>query len=284
MSTEVHSFLESIMQVRTALLLCAAVAALTACAPPQPSSPPPGTSTPQPRPVAPPPAGGGVDYQLAQGYPPDPGVEIVIRDHAASPESGLYNICYVNAFQAQPGAETEWGDLVLRDATGSAVMDEDWDEALLDLRTPDKRDRVAAKVNAWIDECAAKGFQAVEPDNFDSFTRSRGLLSAADAQDFIRLLSAHAHGRGLAIGQKNTSELAPDRERNGLDFAVAEECGEQGNCDEYTAAFDNGVIVIEYTDSGLTAACSRWGDALSIVRRDRDVLPVDEPGHVRETC
>jgi len=128
------------------------------------------------------------------------------------------------------------------------------------------------------------GDEAVEPDNFDSFTRSRGLLSAAGAQDFIRLLSAHAHGRGLAIGQKNTSELAPDRERNGLDFAVAEECGEQGNCDEYTAAFDNRVIVIEYTDSGLTAACSRWGDALSIVRRDRDVLPADEPGHVRETC
>ncbi|MCG8915696.1 endo alpha-1,4 polygalactosaminidase [Actinokineospora sp. PR83] len=283
MSAEVHSCLESTMQVRTALLVCAAVA-LTACAPPQSSSPPAGTSTPQSRPVAPPPAGGGVDYQLAQGYPPAPGVEIVIRDHAAPPEPGLYNICYVNAFQAQPGAEAEWGDLVLRDATGSAVVDEDWGEALLDLRTPDKRDRVAAKVNAWIDECAAKGFQAVEPDNFDSFTRSRGLLSAADAQDFIRLLSAHAHDTGLAIGQKNTSELAPDRERNGLDFAVAEECGEQGDCDEYTAAFDDRVIVIEYTDSGLTAACSRWGDALSIVRRDRDVLPADEPGHLRETC
>ncbi|MBB5858335.1 hypothetical protein HDA45_008422 [Amycolatopsis umgeniensis] len=59
---------------------------------------------------------------------------------------------------------------------------------------------MAAKANAWTDECAAKGYQAIEPDNYDSFTRSEGLLSTEDAQAHIRLLSAHAHEKGLAIG------------------------------------------------------------------------------------
>lgn len=234
--------------------------------------------------VAPPPAGAGFDYQIGGAYPPAPGVGVVSRDHTARPAAGLYNICYVNAFQAQPGAEGEWDDLLLRDADGTVVVDEDWDEALLDLRTADRRQRVAAKVKAWIDDCAAQGYQAIEPDNYDSFTRSRGLLSDADAQAYIRLLSAHAHEKGLAIGQKNTAELAGQRQANGLDFAVAEECGEQDNCDEFTPAFGDHVIVIEYTDAGLANACDRWGGSLSIVRRDHDVVPEGEGGYVRKTC
>ncbi|RSD15552.1 hypothetical protein EIY87_23925 [Amycolatopsis eburnea] len=238
----------------------------------------------QPAAVRLPPVKAGFDYQLGGAYGPPDGVEVVSRDHAAAPAAGRYNICYVNAFQAQPGAEAEWADLVLRDANGDPVIDEDWHEALLDLRTPDQRERVAAKVGAWIDDCAAKGFQAIEPDNYDSYTRSHGLLSDGDAQAFVRLLSAHAHEKGLAIGQKNTSELAGRRQENGLDFAVAEECGEQENCDEYTAAFGDHVVVIEYTDEGLATACTRWGGSLSIVRRDRGVVPEGAAGYVRKTC
>jgi hypothetical protein len=211
--------------------------------------------------ATPPPAGAGFDYQIG----------------------GAYDICYVNAFQAQPDAEDSWGDLLLRNASGAVVYDEDWGEALLDLRTDDKRQRVAAKVNAWADQCAAKGYQAVEPDNYDSFTRSQDLLSAADAQAYIRLLSSHAHEKGLAIAQKNTSELSGQRVQNGLDFAVAEECGEQKNCGEFTSAFGDHVIVIEYTDEGLATACDRWGN-LSIVERDRDVSPKGSGGYVRKTC
>jgi len=232
---------------------------------------------------APPPVKAGFDYQIGGAYTPPAGVKIVSRDHGDAPAAGLYNICYVNAFQAQPGAEGEWDDLLLRDGNGNVVVDEDWGEALLDLRTADKRTRVAAKVNTWVDDCAARGYQAIEPDNYDSFTRSRGLLSDSDAQAYIRLLSAHAHQKGLAIGQKNTSELAGQRQANGLDFAIAEECGQQKNCDEFTPAFGDHVIVIEYTDSGLKTACSRWS-SLSIVRRDLDVVPKGESGYVRKTC
>ncbi|GAA4551708.1 endo alpha-1,4 polygalactosaminidase [Amycolatopsis samaneae] len=243
----------------------------------------PGTETAS---VAPPPVGAGFDYQIGGPYPPPPGVRVVARDHSVAPAAGLYNICYVNAFQAQPGAQGGWDpDLLLRDVGGEVIMDGNWDEALLDLRTEDKRQRIAAKVNGWVDQCAAKGFQAVEPDNYDSYTRSRDLMNADQAQAYVRLLSSHAHRKGLAIAQKNTSELSDRRRQNGLDFAIAEECGEQNSCDGFTSAFGRNVLVIEYGRAGLENACNRWG-VLSVVRRDRAVSPKTAGGdrYVRETC
>ncbi|MCX5064062.1 endo alpha-1,4 polygalactosaminidase [Streptomyces sp. NBC_00452] len=223
-----------------------------------------------------PPRHAGFDYQIGGAYPPPPGTRVVSRDRTASPAPGLYNVCYVNAFQSQPDERTSWpSDLLLRDGQGKVVVDGDWGEALLDIRTPAKRQRVAARVNRWIDGCAAKGFDAVEPDNYDSYTRSRHLLTADDATAFVTLLSRHAHARHLAIGQKNTVELAGLRKRTGLDFAVAEECAEHDECGAYAKAFDDRVLVIEYSDTGLRKARTGFGDRLSIVRRD---VMVSTPG------
>ncbi|NEA76075.1 endo alpha-1,4 polygalactosaminidase [Streptomyces sp. SID13588] len=232
-----------------------------------------------------PPVHAGFDYQIGQAYTPPAGVRVVTRDHEAPPATGLYNICYINAFQVQPGAEGQWdADLLLRDGSGKVVYDDGWGEALLDLRTADKRQRVAAKVGGWIDGCANKGFQGVEPDNYDSYTRSRGLLSSGAAKSYITLLAERSHSRGLAIAQKNTSELAGSRAQIGLDFAVAEECGAYSECGDYTAAFGSNVIVIEYTKKGLSKACASWGGQLSIVRRDVNVSPAGSSGYVRQTC
>ncbi|MFJ5304388.1 endo alpha-1,4 polygalactosaminidase [Streptomyces sp. NPDC088350] len=236
--------------------------------------------------VSVPPVHAGVDYQLGGAYTPPKGVSVVSRDHTASPAPGVYNICYVNAFQAQPDEEGAWdADLLLRDRSGMVVMDEDWGEAMLDIGTPAKRARIAAKVDDWIDACADKGFDAVEPDNYDSYTRApHGLLTAADAEAFQTLLARHAHARHLAIAQKNTLELAKDRKRVGLDFAVVEECGQYDECGSYVDAFGDHVIVVEYTEKGMKRACAGWGDRISIVRRDLDVTPAGHDGYVRETC
>ncbi len=231
-----------------------------------------------------PPAHATFDYQIGAAYAPLAGVEVVSRDHGADPAPGLYNICYVNAFQAQPGAEDEWGDLLLRDDAGEIVYDEDWSEAILDTRTERQRQGIAAKVGTWVDECADKGFDAVEPDNYDTFTRFPDLLTSDGAQALIRLLAAHAHDRGLAIGQKNTAELVAAREWNGLDFAVVEECGYYEECGAFTDAFGDDVLVVEYTEEGLATACASWGDRLSIVLRDVDVSTPDDDGYVHQTC
>ncbi|MGW2741643.1 endo alpha-1,4 polygalactosaminidase [Streptomyces sp. NPDC001450] len=266
--------------VGTALLaLAVAVSALTGCA----SGSTSGKPSEKPAAVRLPPRHAGFDYQIGGAYPPPAGVRIVSRDRSDSPAPGLYNVCYVNAFQAQPEERSSWpADLLLRDAHGRVVIDEDWNEPLLDLRTPAKRERVAERVDRWIDGCAKKGYDAVEPDNYDSYTRSRHLLTAADATAFMRLISRHAHARHLAVGQKNTAELAGQRRQAGLDFAVAEECGQYDECEVYAKAFDDRVVDIEYTDSGLRKALARWGDRLSIVRRDVDVSTPGKPEYVRK--
>jgi hypothetical protein len=235
--------------------------------------------------VALPPTHANFDYQIGGAYAPPAGVRVVTRDRTAAPAAGLYNICYVNAFQAQPGEQGQWDpDLLLRDAAGNLVIDEDWGEPLLDIRTADKRDRIADMVNGWIDVCAAKGYQAVEPDNYDSYTRSKNLLTAEQAKQYLQVLATHAHSENLAIGQKNTVELAGDRKAVGLDFAVAEECGQYDECGDYVDAFGNNVVVIEYSESGRQTACAGFGDTLTIVQRDVDVSTPDSAGYVRKTC
>ena len=235
--------------------------------------------------VTTPPKHAGWDYQIGGAYPLPDGVRVVSRSHEDPPASGAYNICNFNALQVQEGAEGDWAsDLLLRDTHGDVVYDKDWNEAVLDIRTAAKRQRIAAKANSWIDECAAKGYQAVEPDNYDTFTRFPDYLTAGQAKAFMKLLSAHAHEKGLAIAQKNTLELASDRAEVGLDFAVVEECGEWNECGEFAKAFDNKVLVVEYTAKGLAKACSGWGGALSIVRRDQDVVSEGTDGYRRETC
>ncbi len=140
--------------------------------------------------VEPLPSGTDADYQLGGADDVPDSVGILVRDRTARPARGVYNVCYVNGFQTQPDQKRFWRrhwDFVLRQH-GRAVVDDAWGEWLLDLRTPAKRRRLAAIVGRWTDGCAAKGFRAVEYDNLDSFTRSRGLLDRVDALAFARVL------------------------------------------------------------------------------------------------
>ena len=228
------------------------------------------------------------DYQIGGPYTPAKGVTAVSRDRSAKPATGLYNICYVNAFQAQPDALSWWQknhpDLVLRDKDKRPVVDEDWNEALLDTSTADKRTRLAQVVGEWVDGCAKSGFQAVEPDNLDSYERSGGRLTKAHNAAFAKLLATRAHAAGLAVGQKNTVDMLPDRTKIGFDFAVAEECGEYNECGDYAKAYANRVFVIEYQDGGFSRACAGFGAKLGIVQRDLDVAPRGSGGYVFHTC
>ena len=234
-----------------------------------------------------PPTNVGFDYQLGGPYAPPAGVAIVARDRTAAPAEGLYNICYVNGFQVQPGEEAFWmtqhPDLLLRDGAGQLVIDADWNELLIDVGTPEKRAGVAAVVGGWIAGCAAAGFDAVEIDNLDSFSRSGGLLRADDAVATMALFAAAAHNVGLAIAQKNSAELVPRRVEMATDFVVAEECNRYDECGVYTAAYGDAVLVIEYRRADFTAGCAAFPQ-LSIVLRDRNLVPPGNPAYLFDGC
>ncbi|WP_426505627.1 endo alpha-1,4 polygalactosaminidase [Dactylosporangium sp. McL0621] len=258
---------------------------------PAPASPrPTATGTPTKSGTwAPPPANAGFDYQIGGAYSPPAGVGVVSRDHDASPAAGLYNICYVNAFQAQTEANAWWKsnhpDLLLHDAKGNLVVDKDWNEILLDFSTADKRAALTAIVGGWMDGCAGKGFKGVEPDNLDSWTRSGGRLTKAQAIAYAQSLVAYGHGKGLAVAQKNTADLDTASVRQiGFDFAVAEECADYDECQNYTASYGGNVIVIEYSQSQFTKACGAYGSTLSIVLRDVDVTTPGSGSYVFKSC
>lgn len=230
-----------------------------------------------------PPWGLHVDYQLGGAYPPGDGVTGVVRDRTATPATGLWSACYVNALQTQPGVDEVPEDLLLHDASGDRVEDPDWPgEYLLDVSTGAQRERVADLVGDWFDGCAAAGFDAVEPDNLDSWTRSRGLLDRTDAEAVARLLVERAHGAGLLIAQKNAAEL--DGAALGFDYAVTEQCQVFDECDGYTDAYGDRVIEIEYTDDAFDAACAARGGEVAVQRRDLDVSVPGTDGYVSRFC
>lgn len=236
-----------------------------------------------------PPAGAVPDYQLGGAYDPAAGVGIVGRDRSADPAPGVYSICYVNGFQTQPDELDLWAaDLLLHD-DGEVVFDPDWpDEALLDTSTEDRRERIAAQVGPWIDGCADAGFDAVEFDNLDSYTRSEGSLTLEDNLALATLFVDTAHAAGLAAGQKNAAEDAEAlRQRAGFDFAVTEECAVYTECGAYTAVYGDHVIDIEYTDElprPFAEMCADDESPASMVLRDRDLRTPDAAGYAFEIC
>jgi hypothetical protein len=234
-----------------------------------------------------PPVNAPLDYQLGGAYTPPAGVKIVSRDRTASPAAGLYNICYVNGFQIQPGEATEWmtqhADLILRNSAGNPVIDTDWNEMLIDVSTAAKRTAVAAIVGSWVAGCKAAGFDAIEIDNLDSFSRSGGLLTEDNNVAAMALFSAAAHAKGMAIAQKNSAEIVPRKAELGTDFVVAEECNHYDECQTYRDGYGDHVLVIEYVRADFTKGCSQF-PGLSIVLRDRDLVAPGAAAYVYDGC
>ena len=239
-----------------------------------------------------PPADAVVDYQLGGGYEPAPGVGGVSRDSTDDPAPGYYSICYVNGFQTQPADRERWladdPDLVLQ-RDGEPLIDENWpDELIVDTSTAGKRERIAALMAPSLDACAAKGFDAVEIDNLDSYTRSDGLLTVDDALALASLYADTAHAAGLAIAQKNAAELGTrGRDDAGFDFAVTEECHRFDECALYTDVYGEHVLDIEYTDDlrgDFADVCADPQVPVSTILRDRDLTRPGDDDYRFEAC
>jgi hypothetical protein len=132
--------------------------------------------------ISPPPRAAKLDYQLGGDYRLPSGTRIVVRDwFAGRAPKHVYAICYVNAFQTQPDEpdterpdeQSSWPEqLVL-----NGLEDPGWPgELLIDISTSAKRTVAVSHVTSMIEACAQKGFEAVEFDNLDSWTRFRGTM------------------------------------------------------------------------------------------------------------
>ena len=234
-----------------------------------------------------PPLNGKLDYQLGGAYTPPAGVQIISRDRNAPAAAGLYNICYVNGFQIQPDEAAMWmaqhSDLILRDGQGAPVIDTVWNEMLIDTSTSTKRAAVLAVEAPWLTGCKQAGFDAVEIDNLDSYARSQNLLTQDDNVAMLGAIASFVHGEGLALAQKNATELVPRKAELGADFVVSEECDRYAECDLYRNGYGDHVLVIEYRRQDFTTGCTSYPQ-LSIVLRDLNLVTPTNSGYVYDGC
>jgi hypothetical protein len=103
-------------------------------------------------------------------------------------------------------------------------------------------------------QCAAKGFDAVEPDIDDSYADTTGfpITEAADIR-YDLALGAYAHRLGLAWGQKN-GDNDPEFSRAlepHTDFLLDEECNYYQTC---------GIVAPPYTKAGKLALDAEYTD------------------------
>lgn len=186
--------------------------------------------------------------------------------------AGKKTICYMSA-----GSFEEWRpDAALFPASVKGRPLDGWPgERWLDIR---RLDILGPILQARLDRCKAKGFDAVEPDNLDGWQANSGFpLTRSDEIRFIKWLAAEAHARGLSIGLKNVPELVP-AVIDHFDWALTEDCFDQHWCSDLTPFITAGkaVFAVEYTDTGIdfAAFCTKAKQLkLSPLLKRRNLTP-----------
>ncbi|MGO1467585.1 MAG: endo alpha-1,4 polygalactosaminidase [Microbacterium gubbeenense] len=250
--------------------------------------------------VALPPTSGVFDYQLGGSYDElDLGggptaIDVVVRDATSEPLDGAYSVCYVNGFQTQPDDAEFWlerEDLLLHDSNGELVIDPEWpDEYVLDPSTSAQRDGILEILGPVIDGCEDDGFDAVEIDNLDTWTRFDE-IDESGAHALAEAYVTRTHDAGMAIAQKNSAEITQvAHDEIGFDFAVTEECGVWEECAAYTDVYGDHVLQIEYPEAlekaGMTfdEVCVLADRAPLTILRDVELVPAGSSGYVYDAC
>ncbi len=100
-----------------------------------------------------------------------------------------------------------------------------------------------------IDICAAKGFDAVDPDNVNGFENASGFaLTRAQQYTYDRAIASLAHADHLAVALKSFASGAKDLQAN-FDFVVDEQCVAYHECSSFSSFVTHAkpVFDIEYT-------------------------------------
>jgi endo-alpha-1,4-polygalactosaminidase (GH114 family) len=157
---------------------------------------------------------------------------------------GTRVICYISV-----GSYENWREDA--DQFPDEVLGNDYEgwsgEKWLDIR---RIDLLAPIMLARLDECAAKGFDGVEPDNMQIHDNNTGFpLTYEDQLKYSLWLAKEAHVRGLAIGQKNAPDMVPDLVSI-FDFAILEDAFFYEWATDMQPYIDAGkpVFAAEYTD------------------------------------
>jgi hypothetical protein len=167
---------------------------------------------------------------------------------------GIKVVCYMDAGTYEPGRPDS--SSIPAALKGSGVQG--WPgELWLDVRPAGASyAALQAVMLARFKECQKKGFDAVEPDNLDSYQNKPGFpTTAADQLAYNEWIASSVHALGLAVFQKNDLDQVKQLEPF-FDGILDEECNKYSECDTlapYTAA-SKPVWDAEYKEDGETTA------------------------------
>ncbi len=156
-------------------------------------------------------------------------------------KNGKYVICYINAgaYEAYRPDSSDFPEKII----GNKM--EGWeDEKWIDIRTDEVRNIMEKRIIL----AKKKLCDAVEFDNVDSFENDTGFFIKEDDQlKYNMWLTERAHFYGLAAALKNDVEQIQYLEPY-FDFAIGEECFEEGNCKKFFPFIKSGKAVfgVEY--------------------------------------
>ncbi|WWC68271.1 uncharacterized protein I206_102194 [Kwoniella pini CBS 10737] len=139
----------------------------------------------------------------------------------------------------------------------------EWGEWWLDIRSDKCLKNIKEIMTTRIKAAAAKGCDAVDPDNVDAWTNTQNFgITKQNEVDYLLWLSVTARSNGLGIDLKNSGDLITDPDSgkstnwttslvNAFDFNVIESCHEYDECEKYDPFLKAGKpqIQIEYSNS-----------------------------------
>jgi hypothetical protein len=132
----------------------------------------------------------------------------------------------------------------------------------------------AKPLEARIQMCARKRFDAVEPDNLAGWENETGFeITGTEQLRFNRWIAKQVHARGMAVALKNDPRQVGQLV-DSFDFAIVEECFQYEECGSYKPFVDRGKAVFEaeyeLEPSQFCAAAAALG--FSAIRKSYDLF------------
>lgn len=131
---------------------------------------------------------------------------------------------------------------------------------------------------------AAKGFDAIEPDNIDGYSNSTGFpLTAATQLDFNEWIASAVHSYGMSVGLKNDVEQAGTL-ASYFDWSLNEECYKYSECSGLIAFINlnKAVFQVEYSGTGQCSSLS--ASHFNSMTRDLNLVAPTESRYKRTPC
>ena len=195
------------------------------------------------------------DWQLTSPYDLDIKVQVLaldpidhhLEDIIELRKRGVKTICYISigTWEEYRADADQFPEAVLGKQPGR------WpEERYLDVRQLDK---LLPIMEARVQECADKGFQAIEMDNMDVSDNDTGFpIKQREAVTYLRAIAEMARTRGLEVAQKNAPGLIEELVDE-MDFIIVESCYKWEWCHMTAPYLAQGkdVLAVEYEPEDL---------------------------------